>query len=269
MPLLLVALVSLGIQETLGWRIAMFLPGVMMLAMAVLYWRCTQDSPEGNTLALRAQGITASTGKKGGWAVFKQAMANYRVWMLAMCYAAGFGVEVFIHGVAATYYVDRFGLTLTTAGIAAGSFGLMALFARALGGIPSDRIARHFGLDGRTWLLFMLLVGEGAGLLAFSAMGSVGPAIAVMLVFGLFTHMSCGAIYSLVSFPRPQGPGRCGRHHRRGRQHRRGGRRVPVQRNGEPARHAVRPGLDRAGVRGLCRHGAVLGQAQAGGAAPV
>ena len=200
MPLILVALLSLGIQETLGWRMAMFLPGVMMLAMSVLYWRYTQDSPEGNTLALRAQGITVSTGKKGGWAVFKQAMGNYRVWMLAMCYAAGFGVEVFIHGVAATYYVDRFGLTLATAGIAAGSFGLMALFARALGGIASDRVARPFGLNGRTWLLFTLLVGEGLGLLAFSTMDSIGPAIAVMLVFGLFTHMSCGAIYALYPF---------------------------------------------------------------------
>ena len=141
-----------------------------------------------------------STGKKGGFAVFMQAMSNYRVWMLAVCYAAGFGVEVFIHGVAAIYYVDRFGLNLTSAGLAAGSFGLMALFARALGGIASDRVARRWGLDGRARLLFMLMVGEGLGLLAFSTMGSVGPAIAVMLVFGLFTHMSCGAIYALYPF---------------------------------------------------------------------
>ena len=200
MPLLLAALVSLGVQQTLGWRLAMIVPGVMMLIVAVMYYRLTQDAPEGNFGELRARGITIDSGKKGGWAVFKQAMVNYRVWMLAICYAASFGVEIFIHGVAASYYVDRFGLNLETAGIAAGSFGLLALFARALGGIASDKVAGRFGLDGRTWLLFGLMVGEGVGLLAFSTMGSVGFAVMAMLAFGLFTHMACGSLYALVPF---------------------------------------------------------------------
>ncbi len=200
MPLLLAALVSLGVQQTLGWRLAMIVPGVMMLIVAVMYYRLTQDTPEGNFKELRARGISIDSGKKGGWAVFKQAMVNYRVWMLAVTYGACFGVEIFIHGVAASYYVDRFGLSLETAGIAAGSFGLLALFARALGGIASDRVAGRFGLDGRTWLLFGLMVGEGVGLLAFSSMDSVGLAIAAMLAFGLFTHMACGSTYALVPF---------------------------------------------------------------------
>lgn len=200
MPLILAALVSVGVQQSMGWRLSMFVPGVMMLIVAALYWRYTQDTPEGNIMELRARGISVDSGKKGGVAVFKQAMVNYRVWMLAVTYGACFGVEIFIHAVAASYYVDRFGLTLASAGMAAGSFGLLALFARALGGIASDRIARTFGLDGRTWLLFALIVGEGVGLLAFSTMGSVGPAIAAMLVFGLFTHMACGSTYALVPF---------------------------------------------------------------------
>ena len=200
MPLLLAALVSLGVQQTLGWRLAMIVPGVMMLIVAVMYYRLTQDAPEGNFRELRARGITIDSGKKGGWAVFKQAMVNYRVWMLAITYGACFGVEIFIHGVAASYYVDRFGLSLETAGIAAGSFGLLALFARALGGIASDKVAGRFGLDGRTWLLFGLMVGEGVGLLAFSSMDSVGLAIMAMLAFGLFTHMACGSTYALVPF---------------------------------------------------------------------
>jgi len=165
-----------------------------------MYYRLTQDTPEGNFKELRARGIAIDSGKKGGWAVFKQAMVNYRVWMLAITYGACFGVEIFIHGVAASYYVDRFGLNLETAGLAAGSFGLLALFARALGGIASDKIAGRFGLDGRTWLLFGLMVGEGVGLLAFSSMDSVGLAIVAMLAFGLFTHMACGSTYALVPF---------------------------------------------------------------------
>ena len=200
MPLVLGAIVSLGVQQAMGWRLAMILPGVLMLIMAVLYWTFTQDTPQGNIPALRRQGVTIDSGKKGGWTVMKAASRNYRVWMLALCYGASFGVEIFIHGVASSYYVDRYGLSLTNAGFAAGSFGLLALFARALGGIASDRIARSQGLDGRTWLLFGLMIGEGLGLLLFSQVGSVGLAVAAMLAFGLFTHMACGSLYALVPF---------------------------------------------------------------------
>ncbi len=200
MPLILGALVSAGLSQSLGWRVSMIVPGVLMLLMAVLYWKCTQDTPEGNIIDLRARGIAVTSGKASGLAVFRQAMSNYRVWMLALTYGACFGVEIFIHAVAATYYVDRFGLSLAYAGMAAGSFGLLALFARALGGIASDKVAARFGLDGRTALLFALMVGEGVGLLAFSTMGSVGPAIVAMLFFGLFTHMACGSTYALVPF---------------------------------------------------------------------
>jgi NNP family nitrate/nitrite transporter-like MFS transporter len=200
MPLILAAIVSLGVQQALGWRLAMLVPGVLMLIMAVLYWRFTQDTPDGNIPELRARGITIDSGKGGGMAVFLRACRNYRVWMLAITYGASFGIELFIHGVAASYYVERFSLKLAEAGLAAGSFGLLALFARALGGIASDRVARSFGLEGRTVLLFLLMAGEGTGLLAFSTMGTAGAAIVAMLAFGMFTHMACGAIYAVMPF---------------------------------------------------------------------
>jgi len=200
MPLVLAALLSAGLDRALGWRVSMLVPGLLMLVMAVLYWRLTQDTPEGNIVDLRRRGITVESGKAGGLAIFARAAANYRVWMLAITYGACFGVEIFIHGVAASYYVDRFGLSLTRAGFAAGSFGLLALFARALGGIASDRVARRWGLDGRTTLLFCLMVGEGLGLIAFSSVGTATGAVVAMLAFGLFTHMACGSTYALVPF---------------------------------------------------------------------
>ena len=201
MPIIASALVlHVGLSQSLGWRVSMIIPGTLMLIVAVLYWRYTQDTPEGNIPDLRRRGITVDSGKKGGAAVFAAAASNYRVWMLALAYAGSFGVELFIHGVAAIYYVDRFKLTVESAGLAAGSFGLLALFARALGGMASDRIAKQFGLGGRNWLLFALLVGEGVGLIVFSTMDSFVPAIIAMLAFGMFTHMSCGSIYALVPF---------------------------------------------------------------------
>jgi len=87
-----------------------------------------------------------------------------------------------------------------TAGLYAGSFGLLALFARAVGGILSDRLAHVHGLPGRTWLLFGLILAEGLGLMLFSRMDGAQTALAAMLGFGLFTHMACGATYALTPF---------------------------------------------------------------------
>jgi NNP family nitrate/nitrite transporter-like MFS transporter len=80
----------------------------------------------------------AIEGSKRGLGQLQAASGNYRVWLLFVTYGACFGIEIFIHNIAAVYYVDHFGLSLKSAGLAAGSFGLLALFARALGGWLSD-----------------------------------------------------------------------------------------------------------------------------------
>jgi len=199
-PLLLAAAIMLGVGESSAWRLALLVPALAMPVMAAFYWRFTQDCPQGNFAELRARGIAIDGGKKGGWASFLAACANYRVWMLFITYSACFGVEVFIHNIAAIYYVDHFHLSLKAAGIAAGSFGLLALFARALGGWLSDKAAARRGLGIRATLLCVLMVGEGLGLVCFAHADSVAPALVAMLVFGLFTHMACGATYALVPF---------------------------------------------------------------------
>jgi NNP family nitrate/nitrite transporter-like MFS transporter len=200
MPWVLAGLVSLGVGHGYGWRVAMVLPAALMVIVGVMYWKYTQDCPQGDYVDLRKAGIPIESGKKGGLEVFKAAMVNYRVWMLFVTYGACFGIELFVHNVAASYYVDHYKLNLQSAGMAAGSFGLLALFARALGGIISDRAARTRGLDARTFLLFALMVGEGFGLLWFSTTSTATMAIIAMITFGLFTHMACGATYALVPF---------------------------------------------------------------------
>ena len=207
MPLLMGAVIMAGVSETVGWRVALIVPGVMMLIMAVVYYKFTQDCPEGNFSELRAAGIAFEGGGKGGWASFFEACRNYRAWLLFITYGACFGIELFIHNVAATYYVDHFGLSLKQAGMAAGSFGLLALFARALGGWISDKVAARGDLNSRVNLLFVLMLGEGLGLLWFSQTTSVTLAIVAMLAFGLCTHMACGSTYALVPFVNPKALG--------------------------------------------------------------
>jgi MFS transporter, NNP family, nitrate/nitrite transporter len=200
MPLLMGAMVMAGVSETMGWRAALMVPGVLMLVMAVVYYNFTQDCPEGNYSEMRAAGIPIEGGKKGGWDSFKLAAVNHRVWLLFVTYGACFGIEIFIHNIAAIYYVDHFGFSVKSAGLAAGSFGLLALFARALGGWVSDKVALRGDLNSRVTLLFVMMIGEGAGLLWFANADGATFAVIAMLTFGLFTHMACGATYALVPF---------------------------------------------------------------------
>jgi len=195
MPLIAAALIWMGVEQSWGWRAAMFVPGVLMLIMSVVYYRYADDTPFGRTTGDTAK---VAVDKPSGMSTFMAAARDYRVWLLFITYGACFGVELTIHNLAAIYYVDRFGLDLKTAGLYVGTFGLLALFARALGGLVSDRIARTRGLDGRTALLFVLILAEGLGLMLFAKMTTPVMALGAMLIFGLFTHMACGATYALV-----------------------------------------------------------------------
>jgi NNP family nitrate/nitrite transporter-like MFS transporter len=200
MPLLLAALLSFGIERSLGWRLALIVPGALMLVMAFLYYRFAKDTPLGNLTDAKARVAAEQIQRAKGWDTFMAAARDYRVWMLFITYAACFGVELTIHNLAAVYFVDRFGLNITTAGLYVGAFGLLALFARALGGVMSDRFAHTRGLDGRVKLLSALIAAEGIGLALFSQMAHPVYALIAMLIFGLLTHMACGATYSLVPF---------------------------------------------------------------------
>jgi NNP family nitrate/nitrite transporter-like MFS transporter len=109
-------------------------------------------------------------------------------------------MELTVDNIAALYFVDYFGLTLQAAGLAAGAFGMMNLFARALGGIVSDRCHARWGLRGRGLLLGVTVALEGAAFACFSQAKWLPLAIGCMLLTGLFIKMSNGATYAIVPF---------------------------------------------------------------------
>ena len=204
MPLVVRGAASLGVEQHSGWRLAMFVPGMLMLVMAVAYYRYAKDTPVGN-LTSRAFACRQPQ-RQQGLAALPRRRRDYRVWLLFVTYGACFGVELTIHNVAAIYYVDRFGLSLPTAGLYAGSFGLLALFARALGGIASDRIAHAHGLAGRDTTVVRADPRRRARPDRICAHGHARHAVIAMLGFGLFTHMACGATYALVAVHQSQQP---------------------------------------------------------------
>jgi NNP family nitrate/nitrite transporter-like MFS transporter len=202
MPLIAAGLVGAGwVSREDSWRYAMILPGVLLLVMARLYWKYTKDTPAGNFTEIKKE----ETGKKEN--TFLLAARDYRTWVLTIAYAACFGVEITVDNFAASFFHDDYNATLIMAGLLASIFGWLNLFARALGGIVSDKVGKKYGFNGKVNLLTILLLLEGIGIMFFAKSGSVGLAIFMMFFFGLCLKMANGATYSIVPFVNPKAVG--------------------------------------------------------------
>lgn len=143
MPLLFAGFLNLGAGSWWSWRLAMIVPGIALFLTGIAYYFLTKDSADGNFNELRAQARPQVRASASG--SFWKACRDRRVWALAVIYGACFGLELTIDNVAALYFVDYFKLSLAVAGVVAGTLGMMNLFARALGGIVSDKCSRRWG----------------------------------------------------------------------------------------------------------------------------
>ena len=190
MPLIFAFFGMLGFSDSESWRYSMIVPGALLFVMAFVYYFFTIDAPVEQKIKTDNDESNTSPSP---W-------KDYRVWMLFIAYGACFGIEITIDNIAALYFVDNFQLDLKQAGLIAGLFGMMNIFARALGGLYGDKAGRRFGLKGRIIALATFLTLEGVGIIAFSAMTSLVWAIAGMLAFALFLKMSNGATYAVVPF---------------------------------------------------------------------
>ena len=206
-PLMFAAFISLlGFSSASAWRASLFVAGVVCALMGVAYYFLTQDTPAGNFADLRRQGLMPSS--KAGTGSFWKTCRDYRVWILFLAYGCCFGMELTLDNIAALYFVDYFGelssgdkvQAVATAGMIAGLFGGMNLFARALGGIIGDRFGDRWGLNGRVKWLFIALFCEGLALLLFSQARTLAAGIPLLMLLGLFVKMSNGATYSVAPF---------------------------------------------------------------------
>ncbi|MBT3604762.1 MAG: MFS transporter [Candidatus Latescibacteria bacterium] len=198
MPLIFAVFIALGFGDFWSWRLSMVVAGVVCIITGIAYYFFTTDLPDGNFKELRAQGKYRTKEKVSG--TFWEAAKDRRVWALFLIYGTCFGIELTINNIAALYFKDYFGLGLKTAGLVAGLFGLMNIFARTTGGIIGDLFGQHAGLKGRVRWLFIALCVEGVALMVFSQMKVLPIAIGSMIVFSLFVQMSEGATYSVVPF---------------------------------------------------------------------
>jgi NNP family nitrate/nitrite transporter-like MFS transporter len=193
MPLIFAAIVGMGFTKGEAWRYAMIVPGAMMLIVAFMYYKFTKDTPAGNYDEI---GRIKATRIKTDYSVLK----DWRIWALTIAYAMCFGMELTFDNVAPLYFTDTFKLSQSSAGFWAGVFGSMNLFARALGGIISDKTGKKWGMQGKGIFLALALLLEGIGLILFAHAGTLVFAIVMMLSFALFLKMANGATYGIVPF---------------------------------------------------------------------
>lgn len=196
MPLVFAGFVGAGYLPESAWRLAMIIPGVALLLFSVLYYRYTKDTPAGNFDEPETT-ATATVKTKGTLGI---AMKDPRTWALFLAYGACFGIEITFDNVAALYFFDNFNTTLAMAGILAGAFGFMNLFARAIGGIVADKVGNKYGMIGKGRLLAILLALEGIGMALFANSGSLVAAVITMLCFAMFLKMANGVTYAIVPF---------------------------------------------------------------------
>lgn len=232
------AILNGGVAPETAWRYAMLIPGSIMIVIAIpallLADDCPQgawkdrlyNDPEAQALSSGPHSSMINSETKAEAPSKKSVLTDYRVWLLALTYAACFGVELTINNSMGSYLFRYFTedvpgidcesievrtsssygktpcstLGKDTASQIASLFGLMNLFARALGGIFSDWMFSKMGMKGRLHVLFFTLVGEAIMLMIFSQVTEVPIAITFLVLFSICVQASEGATFALVPF---------------------------------------------------------------------
>ena len=198
-----------GFDDEEAWRLSFIVPGVLTCGTGICMYFFSDDSPKGNFKELEQRGTMERKSSKKS---FQEGFCQYNAWILFIQYAACFGVEVTMNNILAVYLETKYELSVSLAGLIASLFGLMNLFARAMGGALSDKLFQWFGagttgMRGRIYAQSISLVWEGIMLLIFTRMDSLGATIGVLLLFSLGVQMAEGCTFGIVPYVKPTATG--------------------------------------------------------------
>mmetsp|Transcript_14958 Transcript_14958/g.34545 ORF Transcript_14958/g.34545 Transcript_14958/m.34545 type:complete len:506 (-) Transcript_14958:316-1833(-) len=203
MPLVYTACLT-GMSEYNAWRYSFIVPGSAALICGVCMLRFSDDTPKGNISELvKANAIQ----KKSATSSAREGFGEVVTWVLALQYGCCFGVELTVNNMMAGYFTTRFELDLVAAGTIASLFGLMNIFARAIGGFLSDKMNKKFGFRGRLGVQFGCLMYEGIMLYIFSRMETIETAIPMLIMFSVGVQASEGSTFGVVPYVKPAATG--------------------------------------------------------------
>lgn len=121
----------LGVQG--GWRLIPVIYAVLLTVFVVLQWV-----------------ITPAVDRKPGASVnistMLEPLKDIRVWRFSLYYVIAFGAYVAFSAILPAFYVDNFGVSLTTAGLLTATFIFPASLLRPLGGWVSDKWGARVGM---------------------------------------------------------------------------------------------------------------------------
>ncbi|MFZ5559984.1 MAG: MFS transporter [Pseudomonadota bacterium] len=117
-----------------------------------------------------------------------------QVAILNLAYLACFGSEIAVASMLPLFFGEIFQLSAVATGLMAGSFMIMTVVARPLGGLFSDRVGRR-----RVLTVALLLQTLGYLLLSRIQPGwGLGLTLAVTLLTSIFVQVACAAVFSIV-----------------------------------------------------------------------
>uniref|UniRef100_A0AAV1TEZ4 Major facilitator superfamily (MFS) profile domain-containing protein n=1 Tax=Peronospora matthiolae TaxID=2874970 RepID=A0AAV1TEZ4_9STRA len=145
---------------------------------------------------------------------FKIVLTDVNVLVMIAQYAAAFGTELQLNNMGALYFHTQFPqegclptdsnlcymLSTTNAATVASSFGLMNIFARALGGLASDSLNSRLGMRGRKRVQFTLLCTLGLLVITLSQLESLGACIALYVLVAIAAQATGGSTYGIVPY---------------------------------------------------------------------
>jgi NNP family nitrate/nitrite transporter-like MFS transporter len=181
-----------------SWRLIYVFPAVVAVCVGIVILNISDDAPQGLYKDMKKRGQMDMNDTS-----FRTIISTRNALLLAVLYACSFGVEMTMNNAASLYFQDEFGQSTESAAALASMFGATNLFARAFGGILSDRMNRNFGMRGRLMLQTVTLLCQGAATIAFAYADTLASAIPVMIVFSIFVNATEGAIFGVVPYVNP------------------------------------------------------------------
>ncbi|ETI35412.1 hypothetical protein F441_18121 [Phytophthora nicotianae CJ01A1] len=204
-----------GMSDNLGWRVTQLFPAILMVLIGICTYFFSDDCPQGNYVEMKKTHAMADKPKTDMLHAFITVARQPVAWILAFQYACSLGVQIQVHNVLSLYYYEDFKspdcdpatdeencrlLTQTKASLISSCFGLMCIFARAIGGYISDVCNRNWDMKGRISAQFACLTGQAIFLYVYSHIRLVEWSVPCLIAFGFFAEASAGTTYGIVPY---------------------------------------------------------------------